>query len=65
MEEMWQFTQDQDPSHLDSGLILAYQGSQMIIHAMYINRESRKVLMEEWERLQSSVPPEGPDDGRE
>jgi len=51
--ELWQFTQDQDPGHLELGLVQIWEGNTRIVEAMRINRESRQALSLEWEQLQN------------
>lgn len=55
MGELWQFTQDGDPGHLEQGLVMVWEGNQRIIEAMRINRDSRQDLALEWEQLQGGM----------
>lgn len=52
MNELWQFIDDGDPQHLETGLLQIWEGNQGIIEAMRINRESREELALLWEQLQ-------------
>lgn len=55
LAELWQFTQDMDPGHLEQGLVMVWEGNQRIIEAMRLNRESRQNLALEWEQLQGGL----------
>lgn len=44
IQEMWQYLQDGDESHLSEGLRLLWEGNEKINHAMFLNRESREDL---------------------
>lgn len=52
INELWQFADDGDATHLETGLALIWDGNQRIIEAMRINRESREALALLWEQLQ-------------
>lgn len=49
--ELWQYTQDLDPSHLDRGVDTLYRANENIIDAMRLNRERREKLAEEYDVL--------------
>lgn len=44
MQELWQYLQDGEASHLEEGLRLLWEGNEKINEAMRINRESREDL---------------------
>ncbi len=52
VSELWAYTQDLEPSHLEQGLLLVWDGNMRIVEAMRINRENREALAELWDELQ-------------
>jgi hypothetical protein len=53
--ELYAYTQDGEPAHLEQGLVMVWEGTQRIIEAMRINRDSRQDLALEWEQLQGGL----------
>jgi hypothetical protein len=52
MEEMYHYAEDLDPEHLEQGLRMIWEGNQLILEAMRINRENRRQLIDQWEQFQ-------------
>lgn len=52
LNELWQYVEDGDATHLEQGLLTIWDGNQRIIEAMRINRQSREALALLWEQLQ-------------
>jgi hypothetical protein len=52
MEEMYHYSQDQESEHLEQGLRMIWEGNQLILEAMRINRENRRLLIEQWDQFQ-------------
>ena len=56
VNQFWAYLEDGDTSHLDTGLQMAWEGTQRIMEAMRINRESRAELAMYWDSLQPPDP---------
>ena len=52
VNEFWAYLEDNDSTHLEGGLQMAWEGTQRIMEAMRINRESRAELAMYWDSLQ-------------
>lgn len=55
VNEIWAFIEDGDPSHINEGLVMIWEGNQRIIEAMRINRENREALALLWDQLQDGI----------
>ena len=52
VNEFWAYLEDGEAAHLETGLQMAWEGTQRIMEAMRINRESRAELALYWDTLQ-------------
>lgn len=52
MEEMYHYSEDLDPEHLELGLRMIWEGNQLILEAMRVNRTNRQNLIDQWEQFQ-------------
>lgn len=55
LSELWQYTQDLDASHLDLGLSLVWEGNDLILEAMRLNRETREETSLAYEHIQEQL----------
>lgn len=55
LHELWLYTQDRDPLHLEAGLGTCWEGNEKMILALKLNREARQNLLEELTRLHEEL----------